>query len=178
MYIKIRICQRITGNIALIQQRLKFLTKFLRADLHLNSANKKKFEKRGGLKNSPVSKERSISSKILVLFSAMFLSLQSEEKKTDWYSVGLYCLYSSSASSCLLIFPSERVSCLSASPLSCSLTFSLSHPSPTFPVRTFVSFRRRHGPEVCRSGGKLWQYLLFMEAEKLHCHVSCFSAWN
>lgn len=59
----------------------------------------------------------------------MFLSLQSEEKKTDWYSVGLYCLYSSTASSCLLLFPSESISCLSASPFP---VLSLS-PSPIPP---------------------------------------------
>lgn len=62
-------------------------------------------------------------------------------------------------------FPSERVSCLSASPLSCPLTFSLSHLSPDSP-RSGVSLLQQRGPEALGSGAKLWRRVLFVEAGK------------
>lgn len=77
------------------------------------------------------------------------------------------------------LFSPDGVSSLSASPLSCSHTFSLCRPLLTFSVSMSVSLRRETQPRgtqdrlAANSGSRL-----VYGSGKLHCHISCFSAWN
>lgn len=73
--------------------------------------------------------------------------------------------FSPSVNSCLLLFSSDGVSCLSASPLSRSLTFSLSRPLFTL----LVCLSPSEGDSAQRHTGTDWRLtlavVLFMEAE-------------
>ena len=100
--------------------------------------------------------------------------IRSEENKTDWFPVCLCSLFSlpSSVKSCLLHFSLAGVSCLSASPLSCSLTFSLSCPlSRLLSVSVSASHRGRQ-PRGTRgpTGGSLWHspYLWSWKTKSSH----------
>lgn len=64
-----------------------------------------------------------------------------------WRQTGIQSAFTASVPPLPVIaccsFPSERVSCLSASPLSCPLTFSLSHLSPDSPCSGVSLLRQR-----------------------------------
>lgn len=100
----------------------------------------------------PASNDWNISRKRFVLFSAItFIYSQS--------AVSSPC-----SDFCLLIFSSDGVSCLLASPLSCSLTFSLS----SFPFSRFALGAHR------LIGGSLWQSSCLWGGKTMLSHFLLF----
>lgn len=96
-----------------------------------------------------------------------------------WRQTGIQSAFTASVPPLPVIaccsFPSELVSCLSASPLSCPLTFSLSHLSPDSPYSGVSLLQQR--PEARGSGAKLWRRVLFVEAGKATpSHFRLFSS--
>lgn len=119
-------------------------------------------------RNSPTSKDWSISRKRFVLFSAMALSAVSEEEKS------LLLPSSSPVNSCpslsyfWWIFLSLCLPTLSPL-LPCSLSL----------FRTSVCLPSE-GDSAPRRAGLAANFAscLVYGSGKLHCHISCFSAWN
>lgn len=106
-------------------------------------------------KNSPASKDRSISRKRFVSFSAMTLR---RRRATDTqFSLSLTLFFSLLFFFCCSLTVSLCFSRLSASPLSCSLTFPLSCPLAHF-LCQYV-WAQRHAALAANSGGPscLWK---------------------
>lgn len=87
-----------------------------------------------------------------------------------WRQTGIQSAFTASAPplpvTACCSFPSERVSCLSASPLSCPLTFSLSHLSPTRLSLFGRLSPSEAAPRHAGSGAQLLRRVLFVEAGK------------
>lgn len=133
--------------------------------------------------NLPASKDWSISRKRFVLFSAMTLSAPLEEKKRDWslfHSLFFsLLLFLCQVEPVFLFFWWVFLSF-------CLPSFLFSHFLPLFrPLLAHFLCQRvclpqrgdsaqRHTGLLAASSGSRLVY----GSGKLHCHISCFSAWN